>query len=165
MLIEKEDKWVLIMWVNEIDYNGYKVNVIRQISKDKKTGKDSVWMWITNRKITEKNVLKIIACAKARDYIENQGFREQKVTSGIDMEHVYSKEIKAIKVIYTIIQLTHIVLQIIEHSNISGDFRQKYGSVKVFCRLFYAHLTHKLIDIKIINIKIQIRFDKKLIIS
>ena len=165
MLIEKEDKWVLIMWINEIDYNGYKVNVIRQISKDKKTGKDSVWMWITNRKITEKNVLKIIACAKARDYIENQGFREQKVTSGIDMEHVYSKEIKAIKVIYTIIQLAHIVLQIIEHSNISGDFRQKYGSVKVFCRLFYAHLTHKLIDIKIINIKIQIRFDKKLIIS
>ena len=90
MLIEKEDKWVLIMWVNEIDYNGYKVNVIRQISKDKKTGKDSVWMWITNRKITEKNVLKIIACAKARDYIENQGFREQKVTSGIDFERKYS---------------------------------------------------------------------------
>ena len=104
MLIEKEDKWVLIMWVNEIDYNGYKVNVIRQISKDKKNGKDSVGMWITNRKITEKNVLKIIACAKARDYIENQGFREQKVT---------------------------------EHSNICGDFRQKYGNVKVFCRIFY----------------------------
>lgn len=39
MLIEKEDKWVLIMCVNEIDYNGHKVNVIRQISKDKKTKK------------------------------------------------------------------------------------------------------------------------------
>ena len=53
-------------------------------------------------------------------------------------------------------QLTHIVLQIIEHSNICEDFRQKYGSVKVFCRIFYDQLTHKLIDIKIINIKIQI---------
>ena len=35
----------------------------------------------------------------------------------------------------------------------------------MICRIFYAHLTHKLIDIKIINIKIQIRFDRKLIIS
>lgn len=122
-------------------------------------------MWITNKKITEKNVFKIIACAKSRDYIKNQGFREQKITSGIDMEHVYSKDIKAIKVIYMIIQLTHIVLQIIEHSNICGDFKQKYGSVKVFCRLFYANITHKFINIKIIKIKIQICFDKKLIIS
>ena len=36
-----------------------------------------------------------------KDYIENQGFKEQKVTSGIELEHVYSKNIKAIKVIYT----------------------------------------------------------------
>lgn len=46
----------------------------------------------TNREITEKNVNKIIYCAKLRDYIENQGFKEQKVTSGIDLEHVYSKQ-------------------------------------------------------------------------
>ena len=41
MMIKKQftDKWVLIMCVNEIDYNGHKVNVIRQISKDKKTKK------------------------------------------------------------------------------------------------------------------------------
>lgn len=165
ILIEKEDKWVLIMWVNEIDYNGHKVNIIRQISKDKKTGKDSVWMWITNRSITNKNVLKIIACGKTRDYIENQGFREQKITSGIDMEHVYSKNTNAIRVIYTIIQVTHLILQIIEHSNISGDFNKKYGSVKVFSRLFYADLIKESIDIRIIGIKIQIRFDKQLLIN
>ena len=167
MIIEKADKWILIMWANEIDYNGHKVNVIRQITRKKnKTGneKDSIWMWITNRTVTEKNVLKIIACAKSRDYIENQGFREQKITSGIDMEHVYSKDINAIRVIYTIIQLTHLMLQIIEHSNICGEFNKKYGSVKVFCRNFFACLTKEYIDIRIINIKIQIRFDKQLII-
>lgn len=38
-------------------------------------------MWITNRKITQKNLYKIIYCAKLRDYIENQGFREQKVNT------------------------------------------------------------------------------------
>lgn len=164
IIIEQADKWILIMWENEIDYNGHKVNVIRRISKDKESGKDSVWMWITNRKITEKNVQKLIRCAKTRDYIENQGFREQKRTTGIEMEHVYSKNVNAIRVIYTIIQLTHMILQIIEHSDVCGEFKRKYASVKVFCRNFYAHLTQQYINIKIINIKIQIRFDKSLLI-
>ena len=163
-IMETDKKIKLTMWVNDIDYKGKKENIIRQITKDKKTGQESVWMWMTNREITKKNVYKIIYCAKTRDYIENQGFREQKVTSGIDLEHVYSKNVKAIKVIYTIIQITHLILQIMEHSDICGDFNKKYGSVKVFRRKFYAHLTELDINIELIQIKIQIRFDKSLMI-
>lgn len=159
-LIEDEEKITLTLWENEIDYRGKKINVIRQIIKDKRTKKDSIWMWITNREITKKNLYKIIYCAKLRDYIENQGFKEQKVTSGIDLEHVYSKNINAIKVIYTIIQITHLILQIIEHSDICGDFNKKYGSVKVFRRKFYAHLTEIELDLGLIQLKIQIRFNK-----
>ena len=163
-IIETNEKIVLTLWENNIDYRGKKINVIRQITKNKETKKYSKWMWITNREITRKNLYKIIYCAKLRDYIENQGFREQKITSGIDLEHVYSKDIKAIKVIYTIIQITHLIMQIIEHSDICGDFNKKYGSVKVFRRKFYAHITEKDIDIETIQIKIQIRFDKSLMI-
>lgn len=161
---ETKEQIVLTLWENDIDYKGKKINVIRQITKDKETGKYSKWMWITNREITRNNLYKIIYCAKLRDYIENQGFREQKITSGIDLEHVYSKDIKAIKVIYTIIQITHLILQIIEHSNICGEFNKKYGSVKVFRRKFYAHLTETYINIELIQIKIQIRFDKSTLI-
>ena len=163
-VIETEAQIALTLWENNIDYKGKKINVIRQITKDKKTEKYSKWMWITNREITRKNLYKIIYCAKLRDYIENQGFREQKVTSGIDLEHVYSKDIKAIEVIYTIIQITHLILQIIEHSDICGEFNKKYGSVKVFRRKFYAHLTETYINIELIQIKIQIRFDKSTLI-
>ena len=163
-VIETEEQIVLTLWENNIDYKGKKINVIRQITKDKETEKYSKWMWITNREITRKNLYKIIYCAKLRDYIENQGFREQKVTSGIDLEHVYSKDIKAIEVIYTIIQITHLILQIIEHSDICGEFNKKYGSVKVFRRKFYAHLTETYINIELIQIKIQIRFDKSTLI-
>lgn len=158
-LVENEKEIILTMWVNEIDYHGIKTNIIRQIKKNKKDGKYAIWMWMTNREITKKNINKIISCAKSRDYIENQGFKEQKVTSGIDLEHVYSKDVKAIKVIYTIIQITHLILQIIEHSDICGEFNKKYGSVKVFRRQFYAYLTRTSINIEIIQIKIQIRFD------
>lgn len=163
-IMETNEKIVLTLWENNIDYKGKKINVIRQIIKNKETEKYSKWMWITNREITRKNLYKIIYCAKLRDYIENQGFREQKITSGIDLEHVYSKDIKAIKVIYTIIQITHLMLQIIEHSDICGDFNKKYGSVKVFRRKFYAHLTEQIVNIELIQIKIQIRYDKSLMI-
>lgn len=163
-LKESKDKITLTLWENEVDYRGKKISVIRQITKNKETGKYSKWMWITNKEINKKNVYKIIYCAKSRDYIENQGFREQKVTSGIDLEHVYSKNIKAIKVIYTIIQITHLIMQIIEHSDICGEFNKKYGSVKVFRRKFYAHLTETELNIEQIQIKIQIRFDKSLMI-
>ena len=163
-LQENEKEIILTMWVNDIDYQGMKTNIIRQIRKNKQDEKYSIWMWMTNRKITQKNVNKIIYCARLRDYIENQGFREQKVTSGIDLEHVYSKNINAINVIYTIIQITHLILQIIEHSDICGDFSKKYGSVKVFRRKFYAHLSENDINIELIQTKIQIRFDKSLMI-
>ena len=41
------------MWENEIDYEGIKTNIIRQIKKNKKDGKYAIWMWMTNRKITK----------------------------------------------------------------------------------------------------------------
>ncbi|MBQ8854498.1 MAG: hypothetical protein IJZ67_09405 [Alistipes sp.] len=163
-LKESKDKIIITLWENGIDYRGKKINVIRQITKNKETGKYSKWMWITNREVTRKNIYKIIYCARLRDYIENQGFREQKVTSGIDLKHVYSKDIKAIKVIYTIIQITHLIMQIIEHSDICGEFNKIYGSVKVFRRKFYAHLTETELNIEQIQIKIQIRFNKSLMI-
>ena len=39
-------------------------------------------------------------------------------------------------------------------------FNEKYGSVKVFRRRFYAHLSERNINIELIQTKIQIRFDK-----
>ena len=161
---EIKEHIVLTMWANKIDYQGLKTNIIKQIKKNKETGEYAIWMWMTNREITYKNIEKIIYCAKLRDYIENQGFKEQKITSGIDLEHVYSKNVKAIRVIYTIIQITHLILQIIEHSNICGKFKEKYGSVKVFRRKFFAHLTEKFIDMRYVQMKIQIRFDTEVLI-
>lgn len=99
-----------------------------------------------------------------RDRLQRKENKCNKVTSGIDLEHVYSKNINAIKVIYTIIQITHLILQIIEHSDICGDFNKKYGSVKVFRRKFYAHLTETEINIELTQTKIQIRFNKSLMI-
>ncbi len=59
-IMETNEKIVLTLWENNIDYKGKKINVIRQITKNKETEKYSKWMWITNREITRKNLYKII---------------------------------------------------------------------------------------------------------
>ena len=93
------------------------------------------------------------------DNINYEGFKEQKVTSGLDLEHVYSKDIRLIKLIYTIIQITHLILQILEHSDILGNFMKKFRSVKVFGKIFYSNITQtKLNEEKFFKIKIQIRY-------
>lgn len=55
-------------------------------------------------------------------------------------------------------------MQIIEHSDICGEFNTKYKSVKIFRRKFYAYLTETELNIELIQIKIQIHFDKSLMI-
>ena len=56
------------------------------------------------------------------------------------------------------------LIAITKNMKICGDFKEKYGSVKVFRRKFYSHLTEREINIEQISIKIQIRFDKSLMI-
>lgn len=164
--IEKEtpEEMILIKWVNGIDYKEVKVNVIVEMRVNKGSKEVIKWMWITNREVKERNVEKIIMCGKMRDYIENQGFKEQKRTSGFDLEHVYSKNMNTIKMIYTIIQICHMIIQIIEHSDIIGKFEETYGSVKEYNAKFYADLLYVQIDEKNIEIKIQIRFPNERII-
>ena len=115
---------------------------------------------MTNRRVTTNNIKKIIKIAKKRDYIENQGFREQKVTMPLGLEHVYSKNINAIYFIYTILQLVHVILQIIEHSKLVGDFKKTYGSMKVYTKKLYAKLIEIVLEIEeLLEYKIQIRYN------
>ena len=161
--IEEKEKTIKIMqWVNGIEYKGKKVNVLEEITYNKIRKEQSRWLWITNREITKRNVKILIKTAKERSYIENQGFKEQKKTSGIELEHVYSKNFEAMQIIYQLIQIAHMILQFIEHSDITGNFRKKYGSVKVFAKKLYATLIYnEITDIELQEVsccKIQIRF-------
>ena len=66
-IIETNEKIVLTLWENNIDYSrGKKINVIRQITKNKETKKYSKWMWITNREITRKNFLFVTTVKRLR---------------------------------------------------------------------------------------------------
>lgn len=156
---EKEIK--VYQWVNGIDNEKYTTNILEEITYYKKSKEQTKWMWITNREITSRNVEVLARTGRKRSYIENQGFKEQK-SGCFALEHVYSRNYNAIQVIYLLIQIAHIIEQLIEHSNIVGSFRKKYGSVRDFSLQLLIYLTQFTIReteySELLEQKIQIRF-------
>lgn len=53
---ENEEEIKIYQWVNEIDNEKYKTNVLEEITYYKKSKEQSKWIWITNQEITSRNV-------------------------------------------------------------------------------------------------------------
>lgn len=98
-------------YVSKIDYHGYKINIIRYT--EKKDKKNIEFMYMTDLPIENKNIIESIALGRKRWKIENEGFNMQK-NGTFDIGHLYSKNANAIKVHYLMIQIAHILRQLIE---------------------------------------------------
>ena len=64
--------------------------------------------------ITDKNIQETILLGRKRWKIENEGFNIQK-NGTFDIGHLYSKNATAIKVHYLMIQIAHIIRQLLEN--------------------------------------------------
>ena len=139
--------------VTKIEYQDYKINVIRYT----KYKKETEFMYMTDLPITDKNIENTIEVGRARWKIENEGFNIQK-NGTFDIGHLYSKNATAIKVHYILIQMTHIVRQLLEKgSKEIKELKLKIKEISLF-------IAKELISIKLQNIdissKIQLRFDE-----
>ena len=110
---------------------------------------------MTDLPITNKNIKESISLGRKRWKIENEGFNIQK-NGTFDIGHLYSKNEIAIKVHYILIQIAHLLRQLLEKGTkeikelklkieeISQEIKQKLTSTNI-------NLTeHK---------RIQLRFD------
>lgn len=92
-----------------IEYGGRKVNVAEYRNEP---GKES-FMFITNLPVSRKNVKQVIADGRERWRIENEGFNTQK-RHGYYLEHMYSEDYQGMKNHYYLIQIGHMIAQIME---------------------------------------------------
>lgn len=127
-------------YINEIDYRGHKVNVIKYHETIKtKTGcEEKRFQWITSIEINEKNAEKIAQTGRIRWKIENEGFNRQKNWQG-DITHACSHDMNALKNHYLIYQMADFVKQLYEwfylkkmgiikkQKNISSDLLASFG--------------------------------------
>lgn len=106
---ENESKKVNYEYVTNIEYKDEKINVIKY--KDKI--KDTEFVYMTDLAISNKNIEETINIGRRRWKIENEGFNAQK-NGTFDISHLYSKDAIAIKVHYLMIQIAHIIRQMLE---------------------------------------------------
>lgn len=127
-------------YINEIDYNGELVNVLKYWEEKKINGKQvrTDFQWVTSIKITSKNAEKIAAAGRKRWEIENEGFNRQKNWQG-DITHACSWNENAIKNYYLLLQISDMIKQLYEwfylaaneikkaQKNISSELLASFG--------------------------------------
>ena len=146
-----ESKKANYEYVTGLDYEEEKISVIKYTD----TKKETEFVYITDLSITNKNIENTVNVGKNRWKIENEGFNIQK-NGTFDIGHLYSKNQTAIKVHYLMIQIAHILRQILEKGvKEIKELRLKLIEIS-------QTLKHELIS-TIINLtvhsKIQLRFD------
>jgi len=125
-------------WVPDIDYKGeHYLNVLEctEFNPNKKTDKkETRFVWQTNLKIDKNNFKLIGKAGRCRWKTENEGFNTQK-NGGYNLEHAYSQHILAGKNLYLLLQIAHIINQLMEKGSLlKPKIKKVYGSIRNIAR-------------------------------
>jgi len=109
-------------WENKIKYEDSKNQVhypnYTECVEEKTNGTKTKHVWITNIKTTFNNVDVLSNNGgRLRWKIENEGFNVQK-NGGYNLEHAYSRDPNARKVFYLLLQIAHLLFQLIEKGSL-----------------------------------------------
>ena len=138
-------------YVTKLDYQEEKVNVIKYTDSKKGTK----FVYITDLSITNKNIEATINVGRKRWKIENEGFNIQK-NGTFDIGHLYSKNQIAIKVHYLMIQIAHILRQLLENG--LSSIKELKLKLKEISQQLKKQLISTITNLTVHN-KIQLRFD------
>lgn len=127
-------------FINDIDYNGKPVNMLRFWEEKKENGETvrTDFQWLTSIRLTKKNAERTACIGRKRWKIENEGFNRQKNWQG-DITHACSHNATAMKNHYLMTQISDMVKQLYEwfclkakgirkkQKNISSELLASFG--------------------------------------
>ncbi len=151
-------------WVNDLNYvddqgREQRFNVLECRETAGKT--TTRFVWLTNFTIRDANAAALAnRGGRCRCKIENEGFNIQK-NGGFNLEHAYSLGSWQIKNFYVLMQIAHLILQLIEHGSLLGeDCKRLFGSLRNMARRFAESIRNRLIPLEaLLGAAIQIRLD------
>ena len=147
-----------IVWhdyVTGIDYKGFMVNLIEY----GESTRAYPFYFLTNLPASKKNVESLSYWGRRRWAIENRGFNAQK-NHGFNLEHLYSKNYNAMKCHYFLIQIGHMIAQIMDAwkslwKGVRLSLEQKHR------RILDSWVRHPIREVMVQDVqKYQIRFDE-----
>lgn len=144
-------------WVTGLDFGGTPVNAVECIER-KKTGERTRFVWITNLPVTQGNCVELAQGGRKRWKIENQGFNIQK-NGGYNLEHAFSHHPVAWKCFYYLLQIAHLLSQLMEMGSLLKPHLKSIGSLRNVARRLLESLRTEEIDPGVLPKRFQVRFD------
>jgi len=134
-----------LRWVNNLSFRVYKLNVLEcEIDNNDKTVKNKKFVWLTNFELNKNNVTTIANNGgRCRWVIENQGFNVQK-NCEFQLEHVFTHHETGWKNYYSILQIAHLIFQLMYWWRSLRETRQHLTSIYAFARRILEHFRTRL---------------------
>lgn len=133
-------------WMNQLGYTdsegrNWTFSAI-QCQETRANGKTTTWAWATDLAVNRQTVVEIATRGgRKRWCIENEGFNTQK-NSDLRLEHAYSHGEEQIKAFYYLLQIAHLMSQLLEKGSLLQQLarevgqtpRELFGSLKNMAR-------------------------------
>jgi hypothetical protein len=126
-------------WINDISYldskdDEHTVGVLECLEEEPDSDRQlkiTRFRWITNFKLKRNHVIALAnQGGRIRWKIENEGFNVQK-NGGYNLEHAYTTDLVASKVFYFLLQMAHLIAQLVEKGSLFRTaFPDGVGSAK-----------------------------------
>ena len=141
-----------------IKYKKHIVNAIRYEENQQRNGENILvnFNYITDLKVNNYRIAEIVAMGRRRWKIENEGFNEQK--NGIfKISHLCSRNENALKIHYYLIQIAHIIRQLLDCGSILLK-SMKVKTKKEVSAIILKTLTTSTTNLDSLNTNFQLRF-------
>jgi hypothetical protein len=125
-------------WVHDMEHiddqkRHHRLHALQCLERD--AHERRVFAWLTNFDIDADNVASLAnGGGRQRWKIENEGFNIQK-NGGFNLEHAYSNGQRQIKNFYLLLQIAHMILQLMERGSLlAADCKRLFGSIRNLAR-------------------------------
>ena len=136
-------------WVGQLEHvddqkRRHRVNAFQ--CQEKHDGQTRFFAWLTNWSVNGESVATLgNRGGRCRWKIENEGFNLQK-NSGFNLEHAYSIGSLQIKNFYVLLQIAHLILQLVERGSLlTRQAKQLFGSLANLARRLAESIRNVLI--------------------
>ncbi len=124
-------------WINGLPIGPHQANVL-ECREVRANGDAKKFVWLTDFALDQHNAASLAQrVGRQRWKIENQGFNIQK-NHGYNLEHAYSEHEQAAKNFYVLLQIAHMIMQLLENGSLLPDVVQAFGSKRA--------LSHRLLE-------------------
>ena len=161
---QKDQSFAWVQGLEHVDdqKRRHSVNVLQCLERD--GPQRTRFVWLTNFEVTADTAATLAnRGGRCRWKIENEGFNIQK-NGGFNLEHAYSLGERQIKNFYVLLQIAHLLAQLMERGSLlGGDCKKLFGSLRNLSRRLAESLRYRLIPSDAFDVdaaaRIQIRLN------